>query len=38
MRVFDNNIKNNFVNIVKVNDEQNHLAKKIREFKNKTRS
>ena len=37
IRDFDNDIKNNFINMSMVNDEQNHLAKHIREFKNKPR-
>ena len=37
IRAFDNDIKNSFINMSMVNNEQNHLAKHIREFKNKTR-
>ena len=33
---FCRNIKNNFVNVNMANDEQNHLAKYIKEFKRKT--
>ena len=34
--VFGNDIRNNFINMSMANDEQNHLAKHIREFKNNT--
>ena len=34
--IFCRNIKNSFVNVNMANDEQNHLAKYIKEFKRKT--
>ena len=38
VRVFGDNIKNNFININMANDEQNHLAKYVKELKSKTRT
>ena len=37
IRVFHNDIKNNFNNMSMANDEQNYLAKHIKEFKSTTR-
>ena len=37
MRVFGDSIENNFINVNMANDEQNHLAKYIKDFKSKTR-
>ena len=37
IRAFGNNIINNFINMNMANDERNHLAKYIKEFKSKTR-
>ena len=36
-RVFDDNIKTNFVSMNMASDEQNHLTKYIKEFKSKIR-
>ena len=35
--VFSNEIRNNIINMYMANDEQNHLAKYIKEFKTKTK-
>ena len=35
--VFGNEIRNNIINMYMANDEQNHLAKYIKEFKTKTK-
>ena len=37
IRVFGNEIRNNIINMYRVNDEKNHLAKYIKEFKIKTK-
>ena len=37
IRVFGNEIRNNIINISMANDEQNHLIKRINEFKSKER-
>ena len=37
LRVFGNNIRNNFININIANDEWNHLAKYIKEFESEAR-
>ena len=37
IRVFGNDIRNNFINMSMISDEKNYLAKHIREFKNKAR-
>ena len=37
IRVFGKNIRNNFINMNMENDEQNHIAKYIKEFKSKTK-
>ena len=37
IRVFGNGIKNNIINMYMANDEQNNLAKYIKEFKTKTK-
>ena len=36
IRVFGNEIRNNIFNIYMANDEQNHLAKYIKEFRTRT--
>ena len=37
IRAFGNVIRNNSINVYTANNEQNHLAKYIKEFKSKTR-
>ena len=37
IRVFGNEIRNNIINMSMANDEQNYLAKYIKEFKTKTK-